>query len=62
MQRKYARRKKNLNTKLIKLSYSCQGTVMHLTLIILLSSNLETIPREIEMKRQMTRRKSSGLD
>ena len=37
---------------MIKLSYFCQGTVIYLTLITLLSSYLETVVTEIEMKRQ----------
>ena len=52
MQRKYAHRKKNLNVKLIKSNYLCHGTVIHFTLVILLSSDLETILTQIEMKRQ----------
>ena len=60
-QRKYACQKKNLNAKLIKLNYFSHGTVIHLTLVILLSSNLETIITQIEMKRQITKIKLSGL-
>ena len=57
MQRKYLYHKKNLNVKLIKLSYLCQGTVVYLTLITLLSSYLETVVTEIEMKRQNDEKK-----
>ena len=53
VQRKYAHRKKNLNAKLIKSNYLCHGTVIHLTLVILLSSDLQTILTQIEMKRQI---------
>ena len=62
VQRKYARRKKNLNTGLIKLRYLCHRTVIYLTLLILLSSYLKAILTTIEMKRQMTKRKLSELD
>ena len=57
MHRKYLYQKKNLNAKLIKLSYLCQGTVIYLTLITLLSSYLETVVTEIEMKRQNDEKK-----
>ena len=43
--------KKNLNVELIKFSYLCHGTVIHLTVVILLSSDLETMLIQTEMKR-----------
>ena len=62
MQRKYGRRIENLNAKLIKLNYLGHGTVIRLTLVILLSSDLETILAQTKMKKQMKKRKLSMLD
>ena len=61
VQRKYARRKRNLNAELIKLNLY-HGTVIHLALVILLSSDLQAILTQIEIKRQATKRRLSGLD
>ena len=70
MQREYACQKKNLNAKLIKLTYLCHGAVIHhkstlvraVTLVSLWSSNVITKLTKIEMKRQMTKRKLSGIN
>ena len=62
MQRKYGRRIENLNAKLIKLNYLGHETVIRLTLVILLSSDLDTILAQTEMKKQMKKTKLSSLD
>ena len=56
MQRKNACRKKYLNAKLIKLSFLCHGKVIHLTLVVLSSTELETIVTQKEMKRKNAER------
>ena len=62
MQRKYGRRIENLNAKLIKLNYLGHETVIRLTHVILLSSDLDTILAQTEMKKQMKKTKLSSLD
>ena len=58
VQRKYSHRIENLNAKLIKLNYLGHETVIRLTLVILLSSDLDTILAQTEMKKT----KLSSLD
>ena len=62
MQRKYGHRIENLNAKLIKLNYLGHETVIRLTHVILLSSDLDTILAQTEMKKQMKKTKLSSLD
>ena len=54
--------KEKFNSQIDKIKLFMCGTAIHLRLVILLSSNLEIILTQTYIKRQITKRKMSGLD